>query len=164
MSNCCCFHSTIVRLCAIRSHTQTLGIVTAHASIIGDQHFMTFDKRFFEFAGECSYLLARDFIDGNFSVVVNYARARDHVTRKSITVLSGAAQFEVMPDGRVKMNGERTEMPMEAGNLAIRRHGNVITVSNKLVDICSMLSLLLKQLVIKIIIHLFVVRTWCSLK
>lgn len=103
---------------------------SAHASIAGDQHFMTFDKRFFEFAGECSYLLARDFIDGNFSIVVNYARARDHVVRKSITVLSGAAQFEITPDGRVNMNGERIELPVEAGNMAIRRRGNVITIEN----------------------------------
>jgi len=46
--------------------------VTAHASLTGTQHFMTFDKKFFEFAGECSYLLARDFIDKSFAVIVNY--------------------------------------------------------------------------------------------
>jgi len=38
----------------------------AHASLSGSQHFMTFDKNFFEFAGECSYLLARDFIGKTF--------------------------------------------------------------------------------------------------
>ena len=92
---------------------------------------MTFDKRFFEFAGECSYLLARDFINGQFSVVVNYARARDHVVRKSITVLGGGAQFEVMPDGRVNMNGQMVELPVTAGNMVIRRSGNLVIVENR---------------------------------
>ena len=38
---------------------------------------MTFDKKFYEFAGECSYLLARDFIDQSFSVVVNYDKVKN---------------------------------------------------------------------------------------
>ncbi len=58
---------------------------------------MTFDKKFYEFAGECSYLLARDFINGHFSVVVNYA---DRGWRKSITVFSGDRQVEMTTDGR----------------------------------------------------------------
>ena len=103
---------------------------------------MTFDKRFFEFAGECSYLLARDFINGKFSVVVNYARARDHVVRKSITVMGGGAQFEVMPDGRVNMNGALVELPVKAGNMAIRRSGNLVIIENRCVVVtccCRML-------------------------
>jgi hypothetical protein len=40
--------------------------------IAGTQHFMTFDRTFFEFQGSCSYLLAQDFVDRNFSLVINY--------------------------------------------------------------------------------------------
>lgn len=32
---------------------------------------MTFDKTFYEFRGGCDYLLARDFVDGNFSLVMS---------------------------------------------------------------------------------------------
>lgn len=31
---------------------------------------MTFDKTFYEFRGSCGYLLARDFVNGNFSLIM----------------------------------------------------------------------------------------------
>lgn len=46
--------------------------VLAQAMIAGTQHFMTFDRRFFEFQGSCSYLLTQDFVDRNFSVVITF--------------------------------------------------------------------------------------------
>lgn len=33
---------------------------------------MTFDKQFYDFAGECSYLLTSDFVNSKFSAIVNY--------------------------------------------------------------------------------------------
>merc|ERR1719431_1149770 len=33
---------------------------SGHATVAGSQHFVTFDRRFYEFDGECSYVLARD--------------------------------------------------------------------------------------------------------
>lgn len=45
-------------------------LISAQAVILGSQHFITFDKAFYDFAGECSYLLTRDFEDGNFSVIL----------------------------------------------------------------------------------------------
>ncbi|PNF28889.1 hypothetical protein B7P43_G03854 [Cryptotermes secundus] len=45
----------------------------ADAMIAGTQHFMTFDRKFFEFQGSCSYLLAQDFVDRNFSLVITYS-------------------------------------------------------------------------------------------
>jgi hypothetical protein len=41
--------------------------------IAGTQHFMTFDRKFFEFQGSCSYLLAQDFVDRNFSLAITYS-------------------------------------------------------------------------------------------
>jgi hypothetical protein len=41
--------------------------------IAGTQHFMTFDRKFFEFEGSCSYLLAQDFVDKNFSLIITYS-------------------------------------------------------------------------------------------
>lgn len=32
---------------------------------------MTFDKNFYEFQGSCEYLLARDFVSGNFSLIMS---------------------------------------------------------------------------------------------
>lgn len=95
---------------------------------------MTFDRRFFEYAGECSYLLARDFIGGTFSVVVNYDRptVRNQPVKKSLTVVSAGHQVEVFPDGKVTADGTRIEMPAVVGNATVWRQGNVIRVSDQM--------------------------------
>ena len=99
---------------------------------MGNQHYMTFDRRFYEFAGECSYLLARDFIDGTFSVIVNYERKQGRQVKKSLTIISNGKQIEVFPDARVIVDGTRMEMPMAFDNTTILRLGNVIRVDNTL--------------------------------
>jgi hypothetical protein len=104
-----------------------------HASITGSQHFVTFDRKFYEFAGECSYLLARDFIDKTFSVVVNYDKvSRGQPTKKSITVIHGDKQIEIFPDAKITLDGSRVEMPLRVGNTTVSRQGNFISVKNDL--------------------------------
>jgi len=102
-----------------------------HATLAGNQHYMTFDKRFYEFAGDCSYLLARDFLDGKFSVVVNYERTDGKSTKKSITVMLGDVQLEISPLFKVLLGGERAELPLFVENTIVRRIGNSIRVDNK---------------------------------
>jgi len=102
------------------------------ATIMGSQHYMTFDRRFYEFAGECSYLLARDFIDGRFSVVVNYEQQSGRPVKKSLTVISNDKQIEVFPDGQVLVDGSRVEMPLAFANTSIFRTGSLIRVDNTL--------------------------------
>ncbi len=64
---------------------------------------MTFDKKFYEFAGECSYLLARDFIDGKFAVIVNYDNVHGQMTKKSITAYVGDKEIEIYPRFKVEL-------------------------------------------------------------
>ena len=93
---------------------------------------MTFDKNFYEFAGECSYLLARDFIDGHFYVSVNYDNVLGEMTKKSITVGSKGHEAEIFADARVIVDGTRREMPVEFDNTAIQRVGNTIRLDNSM--------------------------------
>lgn len=65
--------------------------------LIGSQHFMTFDNTFFDFAGQCSYVLAHDFIDANFSVIINYHREGQGVSKKSLVMLSDNKHIEITP-------------------------------------------------------------------
>ena len=46
--------------------------------LIGAQHIITFDHRVINFRGSCSYLLAHDFKDDNFSVIVEYGSQDKH--------------------------------------------------------------------------------------
>ncbi len=92
---------------------------------------MTFDKRFYEFAGECSYLLARDFIDGKFSVIVNYDKVGGRVVKKSISVASGGKNIEIFSNFKVNVDGAQTELPIVAGKTYVSREGNFIKVTNE---------------------------------
>lgn len=118
----------------------------SHAFVAGTQHYMTFDQRFYEFAGECSYLLVSDFFRNDFSAVVNYEGANSKVTRKSITILSDGRQIEIDSSFRVTVNGRKIEMPLIYEGTAIHRDGQRVLVNtekgykvdcNLYRDICS---------------------------
>lgn len=103
----------------------------SRAFVAGTQHYMTFDRRFYEFAGECSYLLASDFFSNDFSAVVNYEGAGGKVIRKSLTVLSDGRQVEIDSSFRVTINGRKIEMPLAYQSTTIERDGQRIIVTNK---------------------------------
>jgi len=88
---------------------ETMGIVA------GNQHFFTFDGSFFEFAGDCSYVLARDFTDKNFSVILNYRRTRDGPRRNSITVMAGDKTVEIFNTFKTVVDKTNTELPIDLG-------------------------------------------------
>ena len=91
---------------------------------------MTFDKKFYEFVGECSYLLARDFIDGKFSVLINYDKVNGVMAKKSITVHSGDKEIEILSNYKVKVDGRVSDLPIKNRQTVIRRIGNMIQLDN----------------------------------
>ena len=106
----------------------------SHAFIAGTQHYMTFDGRHYDFAGECSYLLVSDFFRNDFSVVVNYesVKGASKVTRKSITILSDGRKVEVDSSNfRVTVNGRKIEMPLSYEGTNIWRDGQRVLVTNE---------------------------------
>lgn len=40
--------------------------------LIGSKYYVTFDKRYYDFQGNCTYLLANDFDDHNFTLLISY--------------------------------------------------------------------------------------------
>lgn len=72
------------------------------ATILGSHHFITFDKTFYYFVGKCSYLLARDFEDGNFTVVL---KADKGYEKASVIVLNGDKSVEIS-SGRASVSIE----------------------------------------------------------
>lgn len=43
-----------------------------YASIISTEGIVTFDNTYYTFHGNCQYLLARDFLQKDFTIAVNY--------------------------------------------------------------------------------------------
>jgi hypothetical protein len=107
---------------------------TAHAMLVGGQHFVTFDRHFYDFAGsDCTYLLARDFKDTNFTVLVKY-RGLDSQGRvqKSIVVQTNEKVVEILPqEGSVKLDGTIVELPLFLGPTTVTRRGQAIVVDDK---------------------------------
>lgn len=74
----------------------SLFIILAVAYLRGD-HFTTFDGKEFDFSGKCSYVLTRDYIDGNFSVIVNYLGKN----KKQLIITTATQTLQIAPNGKV---------------------------------------------------------------
>lgn len=59
--------------------------------IIGSQHYVTFDGRYFDFAGNCTYLLAKDFVHDTFAVLVKYNTETEKITHQIIVLIENNA-------------------------------------------------------------------------
>ncbi|KAL1470725.1 hypothetical protein MTO96_024082 [Rhipicephalus appendiculatus] len=87
--------------------------------------------------GDCTYLLARDFVDGNFTVLLKYHPENPRVhgrVSKSIIVQLGQSYIEIFPDdGSMFLNGQAVELPLilEGGEVIARRVDDVITVEDE---------------------------------
>lgn len=73
-------------------------ISTASAKVHG-RHFTTFDGQEFDFSGRCSYVLARDYVDGNFSIIMNYLGRQ----KKKLILTSHQQNVQLSPNGKVNI-------------------------------------------------------------
>ena len=72
--------------------------------LIGSQYYKTFDGKFFHFEGNCNYVLASDFVDKNFTAIVDYrlVRRSDEVI-KSLIVTDHKNTISIQPDHTVSL-------------------------------------------------------------
>ncbi|ODN05278.1 Apolipophorin [Orchesella cincta] len=92
------------------------------AMMAGDYHYYTFDKKYFRFAGECSYVLVADLLHNGFSFIVNY-QSRDGAIRKksySIALKNHNIEFDA-ETFKVTVDSRKVELPVKVGTVYIRR-------------------------------------------
>lgn len=75
-----------------------LHIVSARAYLLGGSEIITFDGSHLHVAGDCSYVLTQDYLDGNFSVVANFKGG--HLD--AIQVSDGTDMVELRHDKKVR--------------------------------------------------------------
>ncbi|XP_058823789.1 apolipophorins [Topomyia yanbarensis] len=85
---------------------------TMHGEIADGSHFFTFDGQHFTFAGSCQYVLASDFVDGNFSLVANVQNGK----LKSVALIDKDV-IELNDNGVVTFNGKATDLPLHKNEL-----------------------------------------------
>ncbi|XP_012534919.2 uncharacterized protein LOC105835859 [Monomorium pharaonis] len=111
----------------------------AQAMIIGSQHYITFDGRYFEFVGNCTYLLAKDFVRDTFAVLVKYDQQAEEVTHKIIVIIgSNAIELDLFND-TMKLISQKSadvtsnlQLPIELDNSTyVYQVENVVMIERK---------------------------------
>uniref|UniRef100_A0A6B2E804 Putative apolipophorins n=1 Tax=Phlebotomus kandelakii TaxID=1109342 RepID=A0A6B2E804_9DIPT len=97
------------------------------AHVVDGEHVFTFDGRHFTFPGDCSYVLTRDALHGNFTVVATMAK--HHMV--AVTLMDGSGvSVRVEVGGVVKVNDKVADLPVHQEDVhAWRRYYTVSALS-----------------------------------
>ncbi|XP_018494601.2 apolipophorins [Galendromus occidentalis] len=97
------------------------------ATVIDGKHFITFDGKHFSVKGSCSYLLARDFVNGTFSIVLN-----NNGDVPSYVLQFGDTRIEVRKHSslEITLNGKPISAPMMMDNISVLRMLDMVRISN----------------------------------
>ncbi|XP_045482614.1 uncharacterized protein LOC123686485 [Harmonia axyridis] len=101
----------------------------AQAMIIGTNHFVTFDKKFFDFKEDCSYLLASDMKDHNFTLVISYGQGVDS-HELLLLVNKTVVRINIFTDVIKVGDSPRSQLPIEIDDTFIHRDSGMITVES----------------------------------
>jgi len=86
--------------------------------IVDSQYFITFDGRVLDLDGHCSYLLAADFLDRNFTVAVKFTDGK-----KTIILSDHQDSVEIGPESatnhQVVLNGKSVTSPADAERIHV---------------------------------------------
>ncbi|PNF19502.1 hypothetical protein B7P43_G02340 [Cryptotermes secundus] len=117
------------------SLTSAIPPFSAYGMVIGNHHYITYDKKFYNFtgAGECSYLLANDFLHNRFSAFVTYKIENMEAVKKSLSVLVEGHHIEINSNRRVEVDGLCVDLPVAVDSQTwIKRTGERILVHSEL--------------------------------
>lgn len=96
---------------------------TMHGEISDGSHMFTFDGRHMTFPGKCNYILTRDFVEGNFSVVAHMENGK----MKTISLTDKKGYLEINDSGELRAAEKKVEYPYHHNTIHAWR--NYYTVS-----------------------------------
>ncbi|XP_065351536.1 apolipophorins [Cloeon dipterum] len=99
----------------------------AYGQISGSKHIYTFDGDHYTLKGDCQYLLARDFDDGNFSLTAELAGGE----LKSVAYIDAQDTVEIKDDHTVLVNGQPAELPLHQNDISVFRTLNAVNIKSK---------------------------------
>ncbi|KAF5303408.1 hypothetical protein FQR65_LT08250 [Abscondita terminalis] len=92
------------------------------AMVIGDSNFFTFDKKYFKFKGNCSYILTAEFLTTTFAVEINYDPER------VITISMPHSILKILSNSTVLENDVKANLPIITGSLIVLQENYEIVV------------------------------------
>lgn len=72
--------------------------------LAGSQYYITFDRVFYDFEGSCSYLLASDFLDRNFSIAISYNENVPHAHELLVLINNTLIRVDVFKNVSVSIS------------------------------------------------------------
>ncbi|XP_055847743.1 uncharacterized protein LOC129913211 [Episyrphus balteatus] len=112
---------------------------TERSLLIGSRHYMTFDKSFVglnlecdERGQQCSYVLAHDFFQRNFTLLLEPSTS-SRIPTKKLTLLTDDKVLEInLEDDTLTIDGNHSPMlPMQFGSVTIYREMDILTIHSK---------------------------------
>ncbi|XP_030755989.1 uncharacterized protein LOC115882214 [Sitophilus oryzae] len=111
--------------------TEWLPPFKGYAMLMGGKYYATFDKKHYEFRGSCTYLLATDFIDRNFTLVVSYDKTGDP-NELVVFINKISVHLNLLKDTILilSVNTASTKLPVEIAGNYIYREADIVTLEN----------------------------------
>ncbi|KAJ6668444.1 hypothetical protein lerEdw1_011926 [Lerista edwardsae] len=101
---------------------------SARCSLFGDDHVKTFDELLYDFAGDCSYLLAGDCHERSFSLLGDYQNRR----RNSLSLYLGEYfDIHLFLDGTVTQGDKRVSIPYASNGIFIEIEAGYYKLSSE---------------------------------
>ncbi|XP_069502497.1 SCO-spondin-like [Ambystoma mexicanum] len=96
----------------------------AECFLLGDPHYVTFDRKRYSFHGTCDYTLVQDSVDGKLLItaenVVCGSKGASNCLR-AITVTSHNTSVRLRTSGEVAVDGREVPLPYVSAALSVRR-------------------------------------------
>lgn len=117
----------------------------SHSILVGSRHYITFDKKFIslnhhysyvhldEKSDQCSYLLAHDFFDSNFTIVQEPSIVMHNnrpLSSRKLTVIADQHTIDIdMVGATISVDGNVTvKLPIQIGDTIIYRDADILII------------------------------------
>lgn len=106
----------------------------AQAMLVGSQYYVTFDRQVYNFDGDCTYLLASDFLDRNFSIAVSYKNNKKVKTNELLVVVHDTVIRIDTFANNIQIGNDKatTRLPYQIGDTSLYQEAEIFKLESKM--------------------------------